>query len=166
MIKKALLIFILIFALIFCSCQKEQQSTQTLLVSLLEVSGESLESNGIFYFSDVDEGEIGYFSTEDKALMYGKDNAEHVFDKIESCAVFVSSRAPGELAVFKCYSASDTDDVERMCLERADEIKVALHNTEWREKSESISVKVHKRYVLFAFVQSVMTAEGRFKELI
>lgn len=163
--KKALFIFVLVFALTLCSCASGKRSTQELLASILEVSGESLEENGIFYFSDVAEGEVGYFSEADKSLMYGKDNVKHIFDKIELCAVFLSSRVPSELAVFKCYSASDTDDVERMCLERADEIKVALHNTEWREKSESITVTVHKRYVLFAFVDNSASAEKRLKEL-
>ena len=165
MIKKALLIFILIFVLIFCSCAK-QQSTQTLLVSLLEVSGESLEGNGIFYYSEALEGELGYFSKADQFLMYGKDNVEHNFPKIEACAMFVSSRVPSELAIFKCYSASDTDEIERMCLERADEIKVALYNTQWRDKTEGIRVIAYKRYVLFSFVENGSGVERKLKELI
>ena len=164
--KKALLIFILIFALMLCSCQRKRQNTSDLLADLINVSGESLEGNGIFYFSEALEGELGYFSKADQLLMYGKDNVEYNFDKIESCAVFLSSRAPSELAIFKCYSASDTDDVERMCLERADDIKVALYNTQWREKTEGISVIAYKHYVLFSFVENGVGVERRFKELI
>ena len=164
--KKALLIFILIFALLLCSCQGKQHNTLELLGSLLNVSGESLEGNGIFYYSEALEGELGYFSKADQFLMYGKDNVEHNFPKIEECAVFVSSRAPSELAIFKCYSASDTDEIERMCLERADEIKVALYNTQWRDKTEGISIVVYKRYVIFSFVENGSGVERKLKELI
>ena len=162
--KKALLIFALIFGLMLSSCSKNE-SAQTILASLLEVSGENFEDGGEVYFSDAYEGQIGYFSDTIKALMYGEDAAKNIFPLTESCAVFVSSREPSEIAVFKCYSASDTDEIERTLLERADEIKVMLHNTRWREKSEDISVIVHKKYVLLLFAENTRSVERKFKEL-
>lgn len=164
--KKALFIFALILATVLCSCaQTKKGSVNELLVELLEVSGENFEDNGIFYFSDAAEGEIGYFSNEDKSLMYGENSKEHIFDTLQAYAGFVSARAPAEIWIFECYSSSDTDTVIKMCMERADSIKVALHNTEWREKSENIVVNSHGHYVLFSFAEDSFAVENRLEEI-
>lgn len=165
--KKALLIFVLVFSLLLCGCAvRRSQSTDELLIKLLEISGEDFEDNGSFYFSEAGEGSLGYFSEEDKSLMYGENTVKQTFDKIESCAVFVCARVPGEIGVFKCYSSSDTDEVARMCLERADSIKILLKNSEWMEKSNNICVTVHKKYVLFSFCDNSQKLEKKLKQLV
>ena len=83
--KKALYIFIIIFCLLISGCaQREGQSVDEILVRLMEVSGENIEDSGSFYFSCATEGEIGYFSNDNKKLMYGEDSTEQIFDKIET----------------------------------------------------------------------------------
>ena len=98
--------------------------------------------------------------------MYGEDSKERYFSKIEDFAIFTSARTAGELAVFKCYSRSDTDCVLEMCLRRADEIKVALRGSEYEEKSRTIKVGVYGDIVAFYFVEQPRKAENRLKGLI
>ena len=164
MIKKALFIFALILALVLSGCSNNSENADMLLSELLAVSGENFEDSGIFYFCNSAEGEVGYLSKDDQALIFGKDSIS--FDKIHAYAGFVSARTPAELWVFKCHSASDTDDVVKMCLERADVIKVALRNTEWREKTKNISIKVYHRHVIFAFVEDARAVERKAQTLI
>ena len=166
MIKKALFIFALLFAIVICSCAKtKKDNSGELLIELLEVSGEAFESNGQFYFSTSKEGEIGYFSDDDKILTYGADAKSYIFDNLRGYAGFVSAREPAEIWIFECYSSSDTDKVVKMCLERADILKIAHKNSSWREKSATIRVIPHKKYVLFVFAENAERVENRLKEL-
>jgi len=166
MIKKALFIFILTLSIVLCSCgESKKDRANELLQDLLAVSGEPFADNGIFYFSDAKEGEIGYFSKEAKRFAYGESADTDVFDKLRGYAGFVSARAPAEIWIFECYSSSDTDKVIRMCLERADALKIAHRNSEWREKSANIKVTSHRKYVLLAFVDNPYGVEKRLKEL-
>ena len=101
-------------------------------------------------------------------MLYGENRVCQLFDgnKIEDYAMFFSTRGVGEIAIFKCYSRTDTREVARMCLERADEIKVLLHKSEWREKSESIKIIISGQHVLMAFAQNTEKVESKFKSLI
>ena len=88
------------------------------------------------------------------------------FGKIEEYSLFISSRPIGEVAIFKCFSRSDTDLVARMCLERADAIKVALNFTELEKKSETIRVQIRGRYVLFVFADHPDEISEGFLKLV
>ncbi len=165
--KKKALLFFLIFAMVFMpSCsEKPEEKASDLLYDLLLVSGEAIENSGYLYDLSANEYEIGYFSPEERALLYGEYQADY-FSKIEDCALFMSSRNPCEVAVFKCYSASDTEQIVKMCLERSDSIKVVLRFGEWEEKSKNIRISVCKRYVLFCFAENADSVESRFKRSI
>jgi len=164
---KALFIIAMMLCILLCSCASQEQiCCETLLFELLNVSGEDIEGNGYVFLHDSAENEIGYLSQENKILFYGENRVKQTFDKIEDYAIFVSTHTVGELAVFKCYSASDTDEVARMCLERADEIKVMLRKSEWKEKSENIRVMVHKKFVVMSFTEYVEKVEKGFKKRI
>ena len=167
--KKALFIFVLVICISFGSCStKNAFSCEDILGEMLKVSGENVEGNGIIYFANADESTFGYLSQEDKELIYGKNRVEQLFDckKIEDYAMFFSTRGVGEIAIFKCYSRAYTKETARMCMERADEIKVLLRNSEWREKSEGIKVVIYKEYVLMIFAEQPHKVENRFKNLI
>ena len=166
--KKALFIILITLCMVLTSCVSSDMSCANILNSLLAVSGEDTEGNGIIYFDDVEEGEIGYLSRDNKVLLYSENRIRQLFDekKIEDYAMFFSTRGIGEIAVFKCYSGTDCGEVARMCLERTDEIKVLLRKSEWREKSENIRVVVSGKYVLMIFVQNADKVESRFKSLI
>ena len=146
--------FILSFVLALCSCaqvdKKDKKYTFDILCELLAYSGESRES-AVLYSSLAEYGELGYIDDTVKITLYGEKCAEEYFSLVEEYAIFTSGRQAGEIAVFKCYSRSDTDVIAQMCLERADLIKVALSGTELEEKSRAIRTEIHGRYVLFSF---------------
>ena len=165
--KHALLVFVIIFSLLFSSCTvKSSIGADNLLLELLRVSGEDIEGNGYVYVSFAIEGELGFFDDAKKVAMYGENATEGYFRCIEEYAIFVSSRVPSEIAVFKCFSLSDTDTVARMCLERADVLKVALRGTSYEGKSSAIEVTVIGRYVVFCFAENGRKVEEKFRELI
>lgn len=165
--KKALFIFLMMLAIMLTSCASGRKETCSgLLSGLLAVSVEEPLKNGQIYRLGAEEGSIEYLSDDMKRAMYGDKALEHYFSRIEDCAIYLSVRAPEELAVFKCYSCSDTDIIVRMCLERADSLKVALRDTQWREKSESIRVTVHRHFVVLSFTDAPDKVEERFKALV
>ena len=159
----------------FCSCgARDERSTLDLLCEVLAYADESTGAAQIFS-SEASEGELGYVRRELLLTMYGEKRVGECFEsvnggvagdfgKIEEYALFISSRPIGEVAIFKCFSRSDTDLVARMCLERADAIKVALNFTELEKKSETIRVQIRGRYVLFVFADHPdEISEGFFK---
>ena len=167
--KKALFIIFVVLCIVFSSCTTDDDmSCADILNALLAVSGEDTDGNGIVYFGGADNGEIGYLSRENAVLIYGENRVKQLFEKnkIEDYAMFFSTRETGEIAVFKCYSRSDAREVARMCLERADEIKVVLRKSEWREKSEEIRVVIHKKYVAMIFASKTDRVERKLKTLI
>ena len=165
--KRGIFIAVLIFVLLFCSCSYRNTATADELIGrLLAVCGEDYTDNGYMYFLGAEQGEVGYFSEENKVSLYGRRAYEHSFDKIESCAVYVSARTPSELAVFRCYSSSDTRDIALMCRDRVDMLKVALRGTEYEEKINAARIVEHGRYVVYAFVENPNKAIERFYKLI
>lgn len=166
MFKKVLsCFFVLLFILSASSCN-EAPACSFLMTQMLAVSGEDIDGNGYLYYSSAEEGSDEYFSHELYSSMYGEDSKSRYFSKIEDFAVFISQRTAGELAVFKCYSRSDADDVANMCLVRADRIKVALRGSEYAEKSKNIKVGVYGDIVVFYFVEQPQKAENKLKGLI
>lgn len=166
-VKIICLVFIFLISVFCTGCSSgEDAHCEDILPELLAVSGEDFEGNGEIYFGNSAEGELGYLSESMKAKLYGESEAELAFSKIEDYALFLSSRVPGEIAIFKCYSASDTDTVAAMCLERADTLKVALRGSEWEGKSEKIRVTIHRRYVVMSFTDHSQKVIDRFRSLV
>ena len=149
-------------ALVSCSSRGDMDCS-TVISSLL---GDNPEKNGSVFLLGADEGSLEYFSDETKRSMYGESSIERYFPKIEDCAVYASSHIPEEIAVFKCYSRSDTDEVAKMCLERADMIKVSLRGGAWKSKTEKIRVTIHRRYVVFSFTDDPQEIESRIKNMV
>lgn len=135
----------------FCSCGAQEGLDA--LDLLCKIVAYADESTGEIFSSRASDGELGYIQNELLISMYGERRVEECFEsgKIEEYALFVSSRPIGEVAVFRCFSRSDTDLIAEMCFERADAIKVALNSTELEKKSETIRVQIRGRYVLFVF---------------
>ena len=164
--KRSLSIFLLVLCLALSSCSSKSASCSDILSGLIDLGSEEAKRNGQVFLLSAEEGRIEYFSEENRALMYGAEAVEHCFSKIEDCAVFTSSHTPEEIAVFKCYSASDTDKIAKMCLSRADNIKIALRGSAWQEKSEKIRVTIYRRFVVFAFTDQPEIIESRVRRLV
>ena len=166
MFKKVLSCFFVIAFILSASSCNETPSCSFLIAKMLAVSGEDIDGNGYLYYASAEEGSTEYFSQELYSAMYGEDSKTRYFSKIEDFAVFVSQRTAGELALFKCYSRSDADDIAKMCLIRADSIKVALRGSESAEKSKNIKVGIYGKIVVFYFVEQPQKAENKLKGLI
>lgn len=164
---KRLLPVLLLFAFLFSGCSaKKGLSCEDIAVKLLSYAGGGALESGQIFLLGAREGSAEYFSNENKAILYGKKAAEYSFGKIEDAAVFVSSRGVDEIAVFKCYSSSDTGEIARMCLSRADMLKIAFKGTEWAEKAKRIRVSIHKKFVLMVFSDNSLKIEEEFKCLV
>ncbi len=163
--KRSLSIFLLVLCLALSSCSSANASCVDILSGLIDLGSEEARKNGQVFLLSAEEGEAEYFSVQNQALMYGEEAVEHCFLKIEDYAIFTSSHTPEEIAVFKCYSVSDTDEIAKMCLDRADSIKVSLRGSVWQEKSEKIRVTIYRRFVVFAFTDQPEIIENRVRRL-
>ena len=150
-IMKRYLSIVCIFVLLFCSCAaKNEERTFDILCELIAYAGES-EENSVLYSSLADFGELGYMDEDVKKDLYGEKYIEEHFPLLEEYAICISGRQTCEIGLFKCRSRSDTDSIAQMCLERADEIKVALRGSALEEKAKAIRIEIHGRFVLFSF---------------
>ena len=105
--------------------------------------------SGGTYLASAEEGSERYFSDGLIEVLYGKDAKEECFSLIEDHAVYLSGfAAPYEVAVFKCFSRSDTDTVASMCLERADMLAVVLRDTDFASLSQNAIVQIRGRFVI------------------
>ncbi len=160
--KKAVGVVIIILTFILSSCSTAKN--EDLFPHLLELCGENTEENGYFYLSSALEEEPTYMSEQAKKLLYGV-GAESSFQKLEAFSIFVSSRTPYELALLECRSASDTAELAKMCLRRADSIKVTLRYTPYEEASRDIRVCVSGHFVLMCFSEANNSVEAAFYRL-
>ena len=147
--------FVFMISLIFVctcllSCGNESTSAEEMLSSIMA------KSNGLpageIYLKGASEGEKGYFSQSLCESMYGED-AYEMLTFVEDYAIYMSSmQAPYEIAIFKCFSSTDTEKIGTLCLERAEILRVLLGKTEWRELVDSASVRVSGRTVIMTVI--------------
>ena len=123
-------IFSLLLALIFllCSCQKEKTPCEELLRVGLDYGIDRYNENGYVFLKNVDESSVFFMSDKTKCSMYG-EKFKSTLNGTADFAIYTSASNCYELAVFECYAKNDTDEVLRMCYERADEIKIAFRFT-------------------------------------
>lgn len=115
--KRMSCIAITIILLLFTSCSNKSLSAEEILS---DVCPDLNLSAGHLYLSNSEEGSEHYMSPALFSVIFGKEIPEAV----KEYAVFVSSfDVPFEIAVFKCYSSSSCDEVERLCLSRLDDLK-------------------------------------------
>lgn len=147
--RKTLLIIICL-ALIFCvaSCGA-RESAEDILYS---ICAEAELPSGVTYLRGAAEGSAGYLDAGVIESLYGEDG-EAAFLLLEDYAIYLSSFAvPYEVAVLECYSASDTERVAELCLERIDVLKVILRDTEYFDVMQRASVKIKGRTVVMKIV--------------
>ena len=163
--KKLLALLVSIsMCFLLCSCKQEKNSFD-ILCELISFGGYDSNTEAFIYSTTASEGEIGYFSGELRITLYGEDQVEECFSLIEDCSVYISPRNVGELAVFKCYSRSDTGSIAAMCLERADILSVALNSIDALNKNQKAHVEIHGRYVFFSFIDQSESLIEHFRRL-
>lgn len=137
---------VLIFAAALLSCKAESESAEELLSSLM-ADTQGLPAGNI-YIKGASEGENAYFSQSICESMYG-ERAFELLSLTEDFAIYMASvAAPYEIAVFKCYSASDAEELAAICMDRAQDLRILLSNTEWRELCDSAKINVDGRTVI------------------
>lgn len=147
--KNAFLLFVC-FALFLCSTSCVQRDSAADI--LYRVCAEYELPSGETYIKSAEEGSAGYLDESMIQTLYGKDGID-VFPLLEDYAIYISSFAePYEVAVFICYSASDTDSIAELCLERMEVLKVILRDTEYFEIIEKGSVGIKGRCVIMKIV--------------
>ena len=159
---KSLFCIVLICACLFSGCARRDKRTDN---SLYEICASLSLPAGETFLSDAKEGEANFLSRDTADSLYGKGCVERTFPLIAEYAVYISSFAePCEVAVFKCYSRTDTDTVSEMCLERADEISVLLKNTEYASVDARIITR--QKYVVMLLCEDTdKAAEAARKAL-
>ena len=146
-----IVVSVLFLAVSLVSCKGESRSAEEMLSSLM-ADTQGLPA-GEIYVKGAKEGESAFFSQSLCESMYGARAAE-LLTLTEDFAIYMASVvAPYEIAVFKCYSATDAEKLAALCRKRAEELRVLLSKTEWRELCDSAKIKVDGRIV-------VMTVTG------
>lgn len=129
------------------ACQRREQSATARLQDLMH--GAQTLPTGIVYHKDAEEGSKEYLSPSLIAAMYGENADEEYFPMISDYAVYLSSFAePYEIAVFCCYSATDAEEIAKMCLARLDILRVALATSAYREMLSCAEVRIEGRSVI------------------
>ncbi len=100
--------------------------------------------SGALYLSDAREWEDGYLSPELFSSLYDGADKRSERDKIEECAIYLSSSIDNfcEVGIFLCYGNNDAESVAKMCHRRI----FLICET---KKSESYSVKENSRVMIF-----------------
>jgi hypothetical protein len=164
--RKSIRIFalLLVFVFLFCSCKTEKKTCEELLRVGLEYGINGYADNGYVFLKNVEKTSVFFMSEKTRSLMYGQ-KFDSVLEATKDFAIYVSASSPYEIAIFECYSKNDTDEILRMCYERADDKKIALRFGEFERASMEILVEVYKKYVIFVFTESSDQNEGTINEV-
>lgn len=144
-------IIVLIIVMSAVSCMANNKPCMEILNEIVD-DVERLPA-GKIYRSGSEAGGEGFYTEGMRKTMYGEDS-ERYFSLMEEYALFVSSSGvPCEIAVFKCYSATDARGVEFMCRNRAQLLSVALNGTGFATLCDRIIIIREGRYVLFVMAE-------------
>ena len=145
--KKYICFLLIISFLFLASCSAKSASASEIFYTVYEKL--SPVSYGEIYFSNQDKGTKHYMSSALFSTVYGDGVPLAEADLIEEYAIYLSSFAlPCEIAVFKCYSPSDTPKIEQMCIRRLDFLKKHFKNTEYENILDTASVISSGKYVI------------------
>ncbi len=146
--KAWVLLVVCLGLVLLASCGRNDRRAWDVLAELKALT-EALPT-GEEYRSDAAEGSEGYCSSDLRKRLYG-DHAEEVFKTVEEYAIYLSFfEMPYEIAVFRCYSASDANRVAAMCLERSDQLQIALRGTDWERYGTDAQIVCKGRWVVMA----------------
>ena len=170
--KKIFIIIILALMICFSSCGNNNQSSYSVLMSLLSAipsdGSTSLPSGRIYYYYAEGENTNIYESPESKAnilecplatSLFGKSGCSQTeypveFGLIKNCAVWISSSLefPCEISVFKVKSIKDTSSICKMLIRRLDTLKKFFRETEYYDMLERVSVSVSGDIIILAII--------------
>ena len=139
-----------------------------LITPLLSACGEAKSAEDILFditkdLKDLPDGSVYFSSTEEDnknsllpdmiSDLYHEGAAEYEFSLIEEYAIYVSDFAkPCEIAVYKCFSRSDTNLIASMCLRRIEKLSVMLKDTSFSEIPLRADVDVRGHFVIVTMI--------------
>ena len=106
--------------------------------------------SGALYTSEAREWEDGYISDELFSSLYDGADGKSERDRIEECAVYLSSSMESfcEVGIFLCYGNADAESVAKMCHRRIFLISETKKGEGYSYKENS-SVMIFGRYVVY-----------------
>ncbi len=143
---KRIIIFSLILALVLSlsSCADTRSAEDVLLDITKDIDALPF---GNLYLKSANEGEDAHPTDSLIRSLYHDRATEYEFTLIEDYAIYICSHKPCEVAVYKCYSSSDTDVIAAMCLSRIDKLCVWLEGTPFADIPKNASVRINGRFV-------------------
>lgn len=164
--KKRIRILALLLALIFLlfSCKKEKKTCEEILRAGLDYGIDGYQNTGYVFLKSADKSSVFFLPDKTKYSMYG-EKFDGALEATKDFAIYVSASNRYEIAIFECYSRNDTDEILKMCYERADEIKIGLRFTEWENISKTIEVQAYGKYVIFVFIESAQRSEETIEKI-
>ena len=133
------------------SCAGDVKSAEDLLSDLTEDITELPDGN--VYKKSAEGGDKSFLSPALCEALYGSSAQSDKLPLTEDFAIYLSSFAiPCEIAVFKCYSASDTDVIAGMLLSRISELKVLLAESEFLYLAESATLDIDGKFVIMKMI--------------
>ena len=139
-----------------------------LSISILSSCGDSRYAEDILFnitknFPELPDGTVYISSSEEENKnslipdminsLYHEGAAEYEFSLIEEYAVYISDFAkPCEIAVYKCFSRSDTNLIASMCLSRIEKLSVMLKGTSFSEIPLRANVDIRGNFVIVTMV--------------
>ena len=129
------------------SCAGDNRSAEDILADITDDIADLPDGN--VYKKSAEEGDKGFLSPALCEALYGANAQRDKFPLTDDFAIYLSSFAmPCEVAVFKCYSASDTDVIAGMLLSRISELKILLAESEFLYLADSATVEIDGRFVI------------------
>lgn len=130
---------LLSLSILLVGCAHGKKSPDEMLGVLMQSAGEL--PTGVIYRSESEEGSQGYPPSALLRAMYGESGEA----LIRACdfAIYLSSFAkPYEIAVLTAPSADHARKIYALCLSRADDLRVALSETDF--VSLAAEIRVHR----------------------
>ena len=141
-------IFLVLLLLTSCG---EKRSAEDVLFDVTKDFDDLPDGN--VYLSSAKEGSQNFLSVTIINSLYHEGAAEYEFSLVEEYAIYISEFAkPCEIAVYKCYSASDTDLIASMCLRRIEKLCVMLSETSFSYIPQNADIDVKGHFVIVTMV--------------
>ena len=141
---------IAILLALLTSCT-DRESAQGMLFNITKDFDEL--PDGSVYLSSAEEESENFLSATMINTLYHEGAAEYEFSMIEEYAVYISEFAkPCEIAIYKCYSRSDTNLIASMCLKRIEKLTIMLTGTSFSEIPLKADVDIKGHFVIVTMV--------------
>ena len=133
-----------------CACT-DQKSAETILFDITKDFTEL--PDGSVYLSSAEEGSKNFLVPSLINSLYYEGAAEYEFSLVEEYAIYISDFAkPCEIAVYKCYSRSDTNLIASMCLRRIESLRVILKDTSFADVVMNAKIEIRGHFVIVTMV--------------